>query len=93
MEICPHCLKEFDNEKKYIFCPHCRRTPRTVEDCAKAVLQYVDTQELHKRASAEYWKTIKIGINQLIMDRKTSLEGSNMLFQTPLEASSDLLDI
>lgn len=93
MNICPHCKVGFDESKQYIFCPNCHRTPRTAEDCAKSVLQYVDTKELHRQASNEYWKIIKIGMNHVIMDSKTALEVGNMLFETPLEASSDLLNL
>ena len=92
MKICPHCEVGFDESKQYIFCPNCHRTPRTAKECAEAVLRHVDTQELHRQASAEYWQTIVRGMNRIIMDRKTSIEVGNILFQTPLEADSDLLD-
>lgn len=92
MKICPHCKVSFDESKQYIFCPNCHRTPRTAEDCVEAVLQCIDTQELHREASEKYWRTIVRGMNRVTMDRNTSLEVGHILFQTPLEASSDLLD-
>ena len=92
MKVCPHCKVSFDESKQYIFCPNCRRIPNTAEDCAKSVLKCVDTQKLHRQASDEYWRIITRGMNRVLMDSKTSLEVGSILFQTPLEASSDLLD-
>lgn len=92
MKICPHCNVGFDEAKQPIFCPNCHRIPRTVEDRVEAVLQCVDTQELHREASQKYWGAIIRGMDRVIMDRETSLEVANILFKTPLEASSDLLD-
>lgn len=92
MKVCPHCEVSFDESKQYIFCPNCHRTPNTVEDCVKAVRQYVDIQEIHQQASDEYWRIIVRGMRRIIMDRETSLEVGNILFQTPLGASPDLLD-
>lgn len=84
MEICPHCLGEFDGEKKYISCPHCRRTPKTVDQCVKALLDSGQLENLLQKATDEYWEIITTGLRHIvIMDKQTCLEVCEKLFSLP----------
>ena len=81
MAVCPHCQREFENAKRHIFCPHCRRTPIPVAQCAQTILNSGQLESLLQKATDEYWKTITTGLKHImIMDEQTCLDVCRELF-------------